>query len=428
PLSWFNGNNILTSLDCFEKEKSLTQKPFRMPVQDIYKFTSNGDDRRIIAGRVESGKINVGDEVVFLPSNKTSRIKSVESFNTEKRLTAKAGQAIGFTLEEQIYISRGDVMSKTSEISPQASTMLKTSIFWMGRSALTKDKEYKLKIGTSSVPVKVKQILKVLNASNLSNEVKDSVERHEVCECVLETLKPIAFDLSHNLETTSRFVIVDEYDISGGGIIIENVEESHKTKTIKSKNIVWHNSEIKKENRTAITGHGSGVLWLTGLSGSGKSTIANALQNKLHSEGKMTYILDGDNVRHGLNADLGFSPAHRIENVRRVGEVSKLFNDAGIITIASFISPYQEDRDNVRKSIGDDFHEIHIDCDVNECEKRDPKGLYKKARSGEIPNFTGISAPYEFPKNPELVVNTSKNSVEECVEIIYNYLVKKGII
>jgi len=193
-------------------------------------------------------------------------------------------------------------------------------------------------------------------------------------------------------------------------------------------NIVWHNTMVSGEDRQKVIGHRPALLWLTGLSGSGKSTIATELQKKLLAEKKLTYILDGDNVRHGLNQDLTFSPEHRTENIRRIGEVGKLFVDAGLITITSFISPYKEDRNAVRSKIPDNFHEIFVKCNLEDCEQRDPKGLYKKARAGEIKQFTGIDAPYEEPENPELIVNTSEQSVQESVDTIYNFLAEKNII
>lgn len=194
------------------------------------------------------------------------------------------------------------------------------------------------------------------------------------------------------------------------------------------KNIIWHDTEIKKEHRESILGQKAILLWFTGLSGSGKSTIATALQKKLIEEGKLTYILDGDNIRHGLNQDLGFSEEHRIENIRRIGEVAKLFVDAGMITMASFISPYKKDRDLVRKKLGEEFIEVYVKCNLADCEKRDPKGLYKKARKGGIPDFTGISAPYEEPVDPEITIETDKKNVKDSVDLIYSYLKEKKII
>jgi len=194
------------------------------------------------------------------------------------------------------------------------------------------------------------------------------------------------------------------------------------------KNIVWHDTKITKEHRSNILGHKSVLLWFTGLSGSGKSTIATELQKRLIKKGRLSYILDGDNIRHGLNSDLGFSEEHRIENIRRIGEVAKLFVDAGLITITSFISPYKKDRDEVRSKLGKNFIEVFVKCNLEECEKRDPKGLYKKARKGEIKDFTGINAPYEEPNNPEILIETDKMKVKDSVDLIYNYLKEKQII
>ena len=417
-LNWFEGSTILSALDSFEKEKSLENMPFRMPVQDIYKFTAKEDSRRIIAGRIESGKIKAGDKVVFFPSNKHSKIKSIEIFNGDPK--ASAGYSVGFTLEEQIYINRGDIMCKETERKPYTSQIIKTNIFWMGKKEFELGKYYKIKLGTTSVPFKLSKINRVLDASDLSDKKRELVKRHEVAECTLELKSPISFDLFNEFQNTGRFVIVEEYDIVGGGLIIGYEEIKH--------NIVWHKRGITREQRAVISGHKPALLWFTGLSGSGKSTIAVELQKKLIKEGKMVYILDGDNVRHGLNKDLGFAEKDRIENIRRIGEVSNLFVDAGIITITAFISPYAKDRHIVRNKLGKDFIEIYVKCSLEECEKRDPKGLYKKARAREIKDFTGISHPYEEPKNPELMIETDKIKVQEAVEKIYNYLKEKCII
>ena len=419
-LTWFEGKNILESLDAFEKEKSLEDKPFRMYVQDVYKFTAKGDARRIIVGKIESGNIKVGERVIFLPSRKTSKIKSIESFNTNPKQSIGAGYSIGFTLTEQIYINRGEMMCKEDESMPSVSSLIKTNIFWMGKDMMRLDRWYKLKIGSFEIPVKLNKIINVLDASNLSDLHKNSIARHEVAKCVLECKAPIAFDLFANMQATGRFVIVDEYDIAGGGIIYDFTD-------IKN-NIVWHEREVTREDRYNILGHKSTLLWFTGLSGSGKSTIAVALQKRLIKERKLVYVLDGDNIRHGLNKDLGFSEEDRIENIRRIGEVSKLFIDSGVIAIASFISPYRKDRKIVRTKLADDFIEVYVKCSLEECEKRDSKGLYKKARKGEIKNFTGITAPYEEPNEPELVIETDKFNVEECVDIIYKYLKERHII
>ncbi len=417
-LRWFKGNNILEGLDSFQKEKSTEEKPFRMPVQDVYKFTANGDNRRIVAGRIESGKINIGDEVVFLPSNKRSKIKSIEGFNTEGKTSA--GYSAGFTLTEQVYVNRGDMMCKETERRSYTSQTIQTNVFWMGKNNFELGQYYRLKLGTISVPFKLSKINRVLDASDLSNKQRELVKRHEIAECILDLKSPISFDLSSELQSTGRFVIVDEYDIVGGGLITGYEE-------IKN-NIVWHKRGITREQRAAILGHKPTLLWFTGLSGSGKSTLAVELQKKLIKEGKMVYILDGDNVRHGLNKDLGFTEKERIENIRRIGEVSNLFVDAGVITITAFISPYAKDRHIVRNKLGKEFIEVYVKCNLEECEKRDPKGLYKKARAGEIKDFTGISAPYEEPQNPEIVIDTGIMDIQKSVDSVYNYLKEKEII
>ncbi len=418
-LSWFEGNSVLSSLDSFKKEKSEEEKPFRMFVQGVYKFTRKGDSRRIIAGRVDSGSIKVGDKVVFFPSNKSSEVSSIECLNST-RTEVSAGHSTGFTLKEQVYINRGEVMCRKDERTPYVSSSIKSNIFWMGKESMVLDRWYKLKLGTLEVPVRLKKVFDVLDASSLDGCRRNEINRHDVAKCLLECKSSAAFDMFSEINASGRFVIVDDYDIAGGGIITGFVEDK--------RNVVWHDREITREERSKILGHRSKMIWFTGLSGSGKSTVAVALQKKLIQEGKMVYVLDGDNVRHGLNKDLGFSEMDRIENIRRIGEVGTLFVDSGLITLAAFISPYTKDRNIVRNRLGDDFIEVFVKCAIDECEKRDPKGLYKKARKGEIKEFTGVSAPYEAPKNPEITVDTSKLSVQESVDKIYDYLASNDVI
>jgi len=419
-LDWFEGKNILESLDSFEKEIPLEDKPFRMHVQDVYKFTAKGDSRRIIAGRIESGSIKIGDKVIFLPSHKESKIKSIEGFNQKPKQSIGSNYSTGFTLTEQIYINRGEIMCKENETLPNISSTINVDLFWVGKDPMRIDRWYKLKLGSFESLVKLNKITNVLDASNLSTKNKNSISRHEIAKCVLEFKSPFAFDLFNNLQSTGRFVIVDDYDIAGGGKIYDFID-------IKN-NIIWHERGVSKKDRSDILGHKPALLWLTGLSGSGKSTIAVELQKRLIKERKLVYVLDGDNIRHGLNRDLGFSEEDRIENIRRIGEVADLFVDLGVIVIASFISPYKKDRKIVRNKLPNDFIEIYIKCNLKECEKRDPKGLYKKARIGEIKEFTGITAPYEEPEFPEIIIETDKIDIQEAVDKVYYYLNEKKII
>jgi len=334
-LKWFKGSTILSILDSFEKEKSLNEKPFRMPVQDIYKFTAKGDSRRIIAGRIESGSIKIGDKVVFLPSNKRSTIKTIEEFNTPKKTEISAGNSTGFTLTEQIYVNRREIMCKEGDKLPLVSSEIKANIFWMGKKSMQKNKEYKLKLGTAKIPIKLKEITNVLDASNLSDSEKDFIGRHEVAECILECQNPVAFDLVNEITPTGRFVIVDDYDISGGGIITEFIEDkySHLRSQIFLREERWYRGMIGFKERVESYGQIPKLLLLSGPKNIDKKSIAKLLEKKLFESGRKVYYLGIGNILRGLDSDIG--KEKRKEHIRRLGEVSHILLDAGLITIAT---------------------------------------------------------------------------------------------
>jgi len=336
-LKWYKGKSILQVLDGFEKAPSLDKKPLRLPVQAIYRFTESGDDRRIVAGRVESGSLAVGDEVLFLPSNKRSQVASIEAFAAGKPEKMQAGYSTGVTLKEQIYINRGDVMCKLSETHPLVSSIIKVDLFWMSRQPLTIGKEYKLKIGTVSTPMWVKEIRKIIDASDLRKAEKKQVERHDVAECILECRFPIAFDLSSDMEATGRFVIVDEYDISGGGIISAMVkdEQAKVREEVLEREINWDFSIIDPNDRKARYGHRSKFVLLTGPAGVNKKEIAKHLEKSLFEMGCRVYFLPFGNVLRGLDSSLETHRRARSEQVRRLGETAHLFMDAGLIVVAT---------------------------------------------------------------------------------------------
>jgi bifunctional enzyme CysN/CysC len=336
-LSWYKGPNILSMLDSFEKEKKLEEKPFRMPVQGVYKFTESGDDRRIVAGKVESGQISVGDKVIFLPSNKRSAVKSIEVFNAAPKKTAAAGQSTSVTLQEQIYINRGDVMCRLEEPHPLVSTLIKVKIFWMGRDPMSPEKEYKLKLGTTKVPVTLKEIRKVIDASELKKADKKEIERHDVAECVLECASSIAFDLAGDIEATGRFVIVDQYDIAGGGIITDIVkdEQADVREQVLRREEKWDFSIVDPDERRQRYGHLPRLVLLTGKVGVDKKSIAKQAEKALFELGCKTYFLGIGNLLRGLDADLDKHKVARREHVRRLGEVSHLLMDAGLIVFAT---------------------------------------------------------------------------------------------
>jgi len=431
-MSWYKGLPVVAAIDAlFEVDELPTQKPLRFPVQDVYRF----DHRRILAGRVESGTVKVGDKLVFAPRNKSAIVKSIERWRVPGGDTASAGESVGLTLGEQIFVERGHVGSHEQE-PPILATEFRANLFWLGRHNLEMGQKYKLKLATQEVECEVTAIHKIIDASTLAEaaDKRNCVVKNDVAELTIRTKFPVAFDNHDRIPETGRFVIVDRREVSGGGIILRTPQapadsllgaRGAAAAKMRSPEVVWHRTEISADDRALRNGHKGAVLWLTGLSASGKSTIAMELEAELFSHGLNTYVLDGDNVRHGLCGDLGFSPQARAENIRRIGEVAHLMVDAGLIVITTFISPYRADRDRVRKIVEDNgraFVEVYVKCPVEVCQRRDPKGLYRKALAGEVKEFTGISAPYEEPLNPQITLDTDKLSVAECVTRIIVHL------
>jgi bifunctional enzyme CysN/CysC len=374
---WSNNETVLTALDSFKKEEKSENKPFRMPVQDIYKFTKEGDDRRIITGRIESGEIKVGDKIVFLPSNKGSTVRSIEEFNTKKRTSAKAKECIGLTLKDQIYIKRGDIARLEKANDLHVSSLLKCNLFWMGKKPMIKNKEYKLKINTESVPVKIKEIENVLDTSKLSKNNNTKINRHEVAKCTLECSRQIAYDLASNFETTSRFVIVDDFDISGGGIITEFVDDGRKElrKQILSRELKWDHSDVSQSERTLMYGQCPKTILITGKTNLDKKSIAKAIEKRLFELGRKAYFLGIGNILRGLNSDIGKD--NRDEHIRRLAEVDYIMMDAGLIVIATASDLTKKELNKIKTILGDksiiiinlgknDFEERLIDLNLNE--------------------------------------------------------------
>ena len=426
-MGWYSGPTVIDALDELSTPGGLDDLPLRMPVQDVYHF----DARRIIAGRIESGSLAVGDEVVFSPSNRTAHIASIEAWPEARRPErAGAGLSVGVTLDEQLFIERGEVMSHATDL-PMESNVFRGHIFWLGRKPLHVGGQYKLKLGAFETPVEVQSIDRVVDTDDLSiSEPTDQdarVERNGIGEIVLRSRAMIALDEFAANARTGRFVLVDDYDIAGGGIIsMHGYPDQRDLITEKGTNLFAVGHRVPRAARLQKNGHRGGVIWLTGLSGAGKSTVALEAERVLFQKGYQVYVLDGDNVRGGLNANLSFSPEDRAENIRRVGEVAALFADAGMVVLTAFISPYRADRDRARSALDrtDDaaFHEVYIKASLEVCEERDPKGLYKRARAGEVADFTGISAPYEEPEGAELVVDTSDQSPEQSVAALVSYI------
>ncbi|MEZ5406356.1 MAG: adenylyl-sulfate kinase [Verrucomicrobiia bacterium] len=424
-MAWYHGPVILNALDSFEQPAPSTDQPLRLMVQDIYRF----DKRRIVAGRIESGTLKVGDELVFWPDRKRSRVKSIEAWGAKKSPTeSKAGESVAITLTEQIFVERGQLASHLKE-GPVEAREFKANLFWLHNEPLKLNTPHTLRLATQEVEARIIKIARVIDSSTLE-EVKETryeIGKNEVAEVIVRARRPLAFDNIDRFPTTARFVIQQGSRIGGGGIIHDaDYNKEMESQGVTSANITWTVGKVTREDRSERLGHQGAVIWLTGLSGSGKSTLAVALENSLHRRGMASYILDGDNLRHGLCSDLGFSAEDRAENIRRAGELAKMMAEAGLIVVTSLISPFAKDRQRVREIChagGIVFAEVYVNAPIEVCEQRDPRQLYKKARAGEIKGFTGIDSPYEAPQKPDLEIKTGQISVQESLDQLLELVV-----
>jgi len=415
---WYSGPTLLAHLETVQVEQDAINKPFRLPVQWVNRPNL---DFRGFSGTISSGRVKPGDEIVVTASGQTSKVKDIVTFdgNLEEAI---AGQAITLTLEDEIDISRGDVLAPV-EAKPDFADQFEARIIWMHEDHLLPGRPYIIKMGAQVTNAQISDLKYKVNVNTLEHVAGKTLELNEVGIANISTDKALAFDPYDDNRHSGRFIIIDRFTNAtvGAGMVNHSLR--------RATNIKWQEMDINKQARAYQKGQKSVILWFTGLSGAGKSTVANLVEKKLHALGKHTYTLDGDNVRHGLNKDLGFTDADRVENIRRVGETAKLFVDAGVITLVSFISPFRSERQLARSLVGkDEFIEVFIDTPLEVCEQRDVKGLYKKARAGEIANFTGISSPYERPENAEIVVNTSDQSAEEAAVAIVTKLEEFGIL
>ena len=356
-LSWYEGPTVLEALDEFENRPPLTAGPFRMPVQGVYKFTENGDGRRIVAGTVDSGRISAGDEVVFYPSGKKTRVKSIEAFNRPSSSEAAAEEAAGFTLSEQIYVGRGELAAKTGQPKPHVSTRMKVSLFWLGKNPLVLRKEYLLKLGTGRTPFRIEQIHRVIDASDLSAaDERTQVERHEVAECTLLLGKPLAFDTADQCPSSGRFVIVDNFEICGGGIVrqaLPDKQEWVREKVLK-RNYEWAAGGVPAERRAERYSQKPALLVITGEKDTERKRLARDLEARLFDDGRYVYFLGIGNILYGVDADIERTSVNRHEHLRRLGEVANILLDAGLIVIATAVALTQDDIDVIRTSGGSD--------------------------------------------------------------------------
>jgi len=421
-MSWYKGPTLLESLDSFGPATARDEQPFRFPVQDTYRV----GEKRIYAGRIESGRIAVGDMVLISPINRQTRVRSIEVFGAASPVThAGAGQSIGLTLEDQVFADRGALISHIED-APIETNEIKARIFWLPKTPLAIGQALRLRIGTSEVPAQVTEIVARIRPTGIDSNAR-AIEQNDLADVRLRLGEVIPVDNYLDLPATGRFALIDISGVVGGGVVdLHGIPDQRRLRTQAGTNLTAVAHAVQKDVRSRRNGHRGLVVWLTGLSGAGKSTLGMALERRLFERGYQTYVLDGDNVRRGLNADLTFSADDRTENIRRVAEVAALFADAGMIAITAFISPFRAGREHARKSSGEgNFAEVFVKASLATCETRDPKGLYVKARKGEIADFTGISSDYEEPEKPDLVIDTESLSFEQCLEQLFEYVVRQ---
>ena len=415
-MPWYHGSTLMAHLETVPVGDDLDEQAFRMPVQWVNRPNL---DFRGFSGTIVSGTVKPGDAIKVLPSGKTSTVERVVTFGGDLA-AGIAGQSLTVTLKDEIDVSRGDILCAAN--SPlEVSDQFQVDILWMDEEAMLPGRPYIIKMGTKQVPGTIEGIKYKVNVNTMEHQAAKSLTLNEIGVCNLELDTPVAFASYEENRHLGSFIIIDRFtnNTVGMGLV--------RFALRRAANIHWQALDVNKASRAAKAGQQPAVLWFTGLSGAGKSTIANLVEKKLHAEGHMTYLLDGDNVRHGLNRDLGFTDADRVENIRRVAEVSKLMVDAGLIVLVSFISPFRSERLMAREMVEKgEFVEIFVDTPLAEAEKRDVKGLYAKARRGEIKHFTGISSAYETPENPELRIDTTNIAADEAAEKIVAYLRDSG--
>ncbi len=415
---WYSGPTLINYLETIDVSDGLDTSALRMPVQWVNR---PNPDFRGFSGTIVSGSVKLGDCVRILPSGMQTYVKQIVTFDGEF-VEAVSGQAITLTLTDEVDVSRGDVICQ-ADSPAEVADQFEAHLVWMSTQPMLPGRTYLLKSGTRTVGFSVSQLKYKVNVNTLEHVAATTLDINEIGMCNINLERPIVFDPYTDNRDMGSFIVIDKATNTtlGAGMLRFALRRSH--------NIHRQAVSVDKLSRKELAGHGAGVVWFTGLSASGKSTIANLVERRLHAQGVHTYLLDGDNVRHGLNKDLGFTAADRVENIRRIGEVSKLMVDAGLVVIASFISPFAEERQMARDLMDEgEFCEVFVDTPLPVAEARDPKGLYQKARSGDLPNFTGIDSPYEAPLNPELRIETETTTAEQAAELVVAKLLSMGII
>jgi bifunctional enzyme CysN/CysC len=409
---WFSGPTLIGHLETVEIDDTLQAQPFRMPVQ----WVNRPDlDFRGFAGQIVGGSIKPGDPIRVLPSGQASTVARIVTMDGDLD-EAVAGQSVTITLADEIDVSRGDVLA-TADSPPSVADQFEAHVIWMGEHEMLPGRPYLLKIGTRTVGVTIAAPKYRVDVNTLEHVAAKTLQLNEIGVCNINLDRPVPFDPYNTNRDMGGFIVIDRLTNTtvGAGLLHFALRRAD--------NVHWQAIEVNKDAHARLKGQQPAVVWFTGLSGSGKSTIANVVERKLHEQGRHTYLLDGDNVRHGLNKDLGFTDADRVENIRRVAEVAALMADAGLIVLVSFISPFRAERQMARERLAPaEFVEVFVDTPLAVAEERDPKGLYKKARRGELANFTGIDSPYEPPEHPELSIDTSATSAEDAADVIIEHL------
>jgi len=417
-MGWYRGPTLLGRLETMEIACDALRRPFRMPVQWVNR---PDQDFRGFSGTIAGGTIRVGDPVAILPAARTTSVSRIVTMDGDLD-SAVAHQAVTLVLADEVDVSRGDVIA-AMEARPEVSDQFAAHILWMGEQPLLPGRLYVLRLGTATAGAQVTELKHAVNVNSLEHSAARQLGLNEIGLCNLALDRPVAFDPYRENPQTGGFILIDRMTNAtvGCGMIDFPLR--------RASNIHWQRMRIDKAARAAGNGQKPCVLWFTGLSGAGKSTVADLVEQELHRRGRRTMSLDGDNVRHGLNKDLGFTDADRVENIRRVAEVAKLMTEAGLIVLVSFISPFLNERRMARDLMEDgEFLEIFVDAPLEVCEARDPKGLYRKARSGRLPNFTGIDSPYEPPESPELHLHAGDHAPQELAARVVAMLETRGVI
>ena len=417
-MKWYEGPALLAHLENIDVETALADNPLRMPVQWVNRPNL---DFRGFSGTIVGGRVKPGDAIVVAGSGRTSTVTRVVTMDGDLD-EAIAGEAVTLTLADEVDISRGDVIAEP-HARPEVSDQFAAHILWMSEEELLPGRQYLLKVGAKTVPATVTELKHKIDVNTLDHSAAKTLALNEVGYGNLSLAQPIAFDPYKENRDTGGFILIDRF--TNATVAAGMIDFGLRRAT----NVHWQALDVDKSVRATLKGQKPAVLWFTGLSGSGKSTIANLVEKALFAEGRHTYLLDGDNVRHGLNRDLGFTDADRVENIRRVGEAARLFVDAGLIVLVSFISPFRSERRMARELMGQgEFIEVFVDTPIEVCMQRDPKGLYEKAKAGEIRNFTGIDSPYEEPENAEVTLKTVGEEPTTLASQLVAHLKSLGIV